>query len=100
MDILEFFKIRLRYFTAKYRVKEVADKFGNVKYVAQVRRNMFYWETIRIDSFGHDNCCRIELKWCGQDNVNTTYDYAKAVIDNYIIGINTLVKPKTTIKYV
>lgn len=95
-------KDRLRYFTAKYRVIEVKDKFGGTTYVAQVRKYL-HWEPIKIKVhfLNQLNYGKIELReYYGRDNVTSEYKYALMIIDNYILAINSLVKPKTIIKYV
>ena len=91
-------KDRLRYFTAKYRIKEVTDKFGKTTYIAQVRK-CFSWNDIKVDFWSKENDIIIDISELGSNNRCGTYQYANSIIDKYDIFINSLAKPKTIYRY-
>ena len=91
-------KDRLRYFTEKYRIKEVTDKFGKTIYIAQVRKYC-YWNDIKIGCWSTENKIIIDISELGCGNMCTTHKHASSIIDHYDIFINSLVKPKTIYKY-
>lgn len=92
-------KDRLRYFTAKYRIKEVSNKFGEITYIAQFRE-YYHWNDIKVDTWSTENNIKIEIsEYLGSGNRCETYKYANSIIDHYDILINSLVEPKTIYKY-
>lgn len=88
----------LRYFTEKYRIKEVTDKFGKTIYIAQVRKYC-YWYDIKIHAWSTENKIIIDISELGFGNKCEIREHASSIIDKYDILINSLVKPKTIYKY-